>query len=187
MMFLFAIGLIIIFIGAVVVTLVLVTPDPDQSGLRHEGSQGASTSLTPTGPAEPPPVTSTEETEEYEEQESDYEGGRLPDGAAIPLAISRRERNELAAAASTATDGSGSPERAGRIINSGTIWYGKVYGATPGSDRYYVVASLDSLYFWTSQGDGPWKYEGVFDGRECGPQVPRALTRAWGGGFGKRC
>lgn len=184
MMFLLAAVLIIVFIGAVVVTLVLVAPDPDQSGLRHEGSKGASASQDPTGPGEPAPVTSTEE---YEEQESDYEGGRLPDGAAIPLAISQKERYELAAAASTATDGSGGPERAGRIINSGTIWYGKVYGATPSSDRYYVVASLDSLYFWTSQNKGPWKYEGVFDGRKCGPSVPRALTRAWGGGFGKRC
>ncbi|WP_449061651.1 hypothetical protein [Planomonospora algeriensis] len=135
-MFLFATGLIIVFIGAVVATLMLVVPDPGQSGLRHEGFEGSSTSPAPTGPGEPPPVAATDPsepspiapTEEYEEEESDYEEERLPAGAAIPLSIGQRERNELAAAASVATDGSGGPDRAGRIINSGTIWYGKVYG-----------------------------------------------------------
>ncbi|GAA3443201.1 hypothetical protein [Planomonospora venezuelensis] len=190
MVLLLAVGLVAVFAGAVAATLVLVTPGPDRTGPGPgPGREGLRDALSSPAPAASGEASSAAPAEEAEEEEIyDEEEERLPEGAAVPLGITRRERDELAAAASTAADGSGGPGRAGRITGSGTIWYGKVYGATPDDDRYYVVASLDSLYFWTSQGDGPWRYEGVFDGGKCGPPVPRALVRAWGtGGFGKRC
>lgn len=174
------IGLTVLFGVAVVMTLMLVMSSSNQADLDPAGSSETSAPLAPAMPSE---VTTDSPAEE------DYEEERLPAGAAVPLSVSQKDRDELAAAARTAADGSGDPDRAGRIITSGTIYYGKVYGKTSETDSYYVVASLDSVYFWTLQGEGPWKYEGVFDARKCGPPVPLALTRAWGVGgmFGKPC
>ncbi|NRQ34292.1 hypothetical protein HII36_20900 [Nonomuraea sp. NN258] len=159
-------GLTIVFTAAVVMTLVLVfqpadTPTPAT----------APTKQTTTPPAQPIDF----DNDHYEPED------RLPAGTAVPLSINQKTRDQLAAiAVNEATDGSGAPNKAGKVTNSGVIYLGMIYGQTPDEDEFHVVALLDAQYYWTTRGKKPWKYQGVFDARLCGPPVPGKLIQAWG-------
>ncbi|MDB5911223.1 MAG: hypothetical protein JWP34_5340 [Massilia sp.] len=113
-------------------------------------------------------------------QQDDDNGYRLRAGDAIPLKISQTTRDQLSAAV-----GPSGPSNPARNIASaaGTIYYGKVFGRTPETDAFYVLASFDLAYFWQKNGTkGAWKYRGGFDWRVCIPPVPRRLYLAWGDG-----
>ncbi|MDA0633755.1 hypothetical protein OUY22_10025 [Nonomuraea sp. MCN248] len=158
-------SLVIAFSVAVIATLTVVLQEPDQSSSGH-------------APVSAAPVTPTRTVNlenDYYEQEN-----RLPAGSVLPLSITEETRNQLAAAARGATDGSGGPERAGRVAGGGTVHVGMIFGATPEDDEFHVVALIDAQYYWTTRGKGPWKYQGVFDARVCSPPVPDKLVRAWG-------
>ncbi|MFF4772027.1 hypothetical protein ACFY05_04150 [Microtetraspora fusca] len=157
------VGLAVAFGFAVIYTLVLLFPSSEQVEIRTAPTLATST----------PQSVDEEEPEEI----------RLQPGGALPLKIDRETRDQLSAAARAVVDPSGPARRAVDVATSGTIWYGEVYGETPDTDAYYVVASIDRMYFWTQMGTGPWKYQGDFDARVCEPTVPAALNRAWGTGF----
>jgi hypothetical protein len=62
-----------------------------------------------------------------------------------------------------------------------------VYGRSPATDTYYVLALIDQMYVWQQQGEGPWIFKGGFDARKCAPPIPPRLYTAWGvGGFPKK-
>ncbi|GII93419.1 hypothetical protein [Sinosporangium siamense] len=113
---------------------------------------------------------------DLQEEEEDL-GPRHPAGMALPLEIGQATRDALAAAARA----SGPSGRATDVATGGTIYYGIIYGKTKAADVYHTIASLkDGIYHWTRQGDGKWKYAGVYDARVCDPPVPARLYRAWG-------
>jgi hypothetical protein len=109
---------------------------------------------------------------------------RFPPGTALPLTVDQETRDQLSAAARAVIDPSGPAKRAVEVATSGTIYFGEIYGKTPDTDVYYVLAAIDRLYFWKQKGTGPWVYQGDYDGRVCMPPVPRVLNAAWGAPFG---
>jgi hypothetical protein len=101
---------------------------------------------------------------------------RLPAGRVEILAIDQGTRDDLRVAAG----GAHAPGRSGDIVAHGTTYYGEVYGRTPATDTYYVLALIDQMYVWQQNGDHPWRYKGAFDARKCEPPIPRKLIVAWG-------
>lgn len=118
-------------------------------------------------PANPSPVATGSNDE-------DEAAKRLPAGSATSLVIDKETREQLARAAQEG----GHPEAA-----SGTVYYGLVAGGSDDTDRFFAVAMLDRMYFWSKQGRDGWRYQGDFDGRICRPPVPPQLYAQWGMSF----
>ncbi|MCC5580790.1 hypothetical protein IMZ11_34750 [Microtetraspora sp. AC03309] len=164
------IGFVVAIGAAFVLTLTSLLPPQDQTDLSSA--------------AAPSPSASQVADEEPEEEEDLPPEQRLPAGTALPLRIDQETRDLLSAAARAAVDPSGPAKRAVDVTDSGTIYYGEIYGTTPDADAYYVVAAIDRLYFWKLEGDGSWQYRGDYDARVCMPPVPSVLNKAWGAPFG---
>ncbi|MFC0556470.1 hypothetical protein ACFFHJ_36750 [Planotetraspora thailandica] len=157
-------GCVIALAVLLLLTLQLLMPSRDQADL--------STAAAPS-PSDSQPAT-FEQVEEV----------RFPPGTALPLTVDQETRDQLSAAARAVVDPSGPAKRAVEVATGGVIYFGEIYGKTPDTDVYYVLASIDRLYFWKQQGNGPWVYQGDYDATSCTPPIPRALNAAWGAPFG---
>lgn len=137
-------------------------------------------SSTTGSPAVPPTIGSTSPASASTSPEASESDGadRLQAGQIAILTIDQATRDELRAAAG----GANAPGSSGSITNHGTIYYGKIYGKTPKTDTYYVLALIDQMYVWRREGDAAWTYKGSFDARVCAPPIPRRLYSAWGVG-----